>query len=130
MEGELDHLQGGSELERLQAVAEETRKWEAREARLIRRLDELERTESELVKQRGGVKNTTAAATTEESAEVLKSNGTTSTPANADKISGSPGKSDLSPTPVPPTPTVATGDHLSMALLAQQLPPLPKSNRK
>ena len=71
LDGELDCFRRGSELERLQAVAEKTRKWEAREARLDRQLDELERTESELAKERGGVKNTAAAA---ESTEVLKSN--------------------------------------------------------
>ena len=42
LEEGLERLRHDLEMERLQAVAEETHKWEAREARLIRRLDELE----------------------------------------------------------------------------------------
>ena len=48
-EADIETLWRESELERLRAVGEETRKWEAQEARLIRRLDELE----------GGVTGTT-----------------------------------------------------------------------
>ena len=128
LEEELDRLRRGSELERLQAVAEETRKWEAREAQLIRRVDELERDESKLEKEHEGVKNT-AAATEDERAEVLigdKTGSLTSIPVKSDKRLDSPVKLDLSPPTVVPTSSVATGDHLSMALLAQQFPPLPK----
>ena len=42
LEEELERLRSKFELETLRAVAEETRKWEAREDRLTRRLDELE----------------------------------------------------------------------------------------
>ena len=53
----------------------------------------------------------------------------TSTPVKPDKGSCTPGKLDLSPSTalIPPASTpVAAGDHLSIALLAQRLPPLPK----
>ena len=59
LEEELGRLRQGFELEKLQVVAEETRK-----ARLIRQLDELERASSpasKLEKEHGGVKNTAAA---------------------------------------------------------------------
>ena len=42
LEGKLERTQQEMELERLRAVAEETRKWEEREARLVRRVEELE----------------------------------------------------------------------------------------
>ena len=40
---ELGRAQDAAELERLRWVAEETREWEQREARLVRRVEELER---------------------------------------------------------------------------------------
>ena len=43
LEAQLDQTQRDAQLERYHAVAEETRKWEAREARLVRRVEELER---------------------------------------------------------------------------------------
>ena len=42
LEEKLMHTQQETELERLRAVAEETRKWEEREARLVRRVEKLE----------------------------------------------------------------------------------------
>jgi len=43
---QLERVRQEAQLEKLQAVAEETRKWEAREARMVRRLEELERERS------------------------------------------------------------------------------------
>ena len=42
LETDLQGMQGDAELERLRVVAEETSKWERREARLLRQLEELE----------------------------------------------------------------------------------------
>lgn len=42
-EEQLYHAQEMAELERFRAISDETRKWESREARLVRRLEELER---------------------------------------------------------------------------------------
>ena len=41
-EERLHYAQEKAELDRLRAIADETRKWEEREARLVRRLEELE----------------------------------------------------------------------------------------
>ena len=172
LEERLERLRRDIELERLQAVVEETLKWEAREARLIRRLDELEgagtRTPREapmdLPRDPGddptdregsldaGQTGAGVITTTMTDADRYVLTGTsiagdkssvTTTPVRTDKRVGGPWKLDSPPgktdkgvdsplksaaTPLaPPTtkPAAAT-DHLSMALLAQQLPPLPK----
>ena len=50
----LDRVQCGLELERLRAVAAETWKWEEREARLVRRVEELERQAMTIPELSGG----------------------------------------------------------------------------
>ena len=55
LEGKLERTQQEMELERLRAVAEETRKWEEREARLVRRVEELEQQAKAVPELSGGV---------------------------------------------------------------------------
>ena len=94
--------------------------------------DELERSVETLTCEATELRVQLDAMTVEladEKREVTQANKTgslTSTPVKSDKRLDSPVKLDLSPPTVVPTSSVATGDHLPMALLAQQLPPLPK----
>ena len=148
LEADIEMLQQESELEKLRAVGEETRKWEAREARLVRWLDKLEGGAADGELPRAGAReDPSSTATTDclryvmngdlmherEISHTLARGNVSGLPDDCPGKADSPGELDLTPkstcnTELAPAKSkaVPSGDQLSMALMAQQLPPLPK----